>query len=156
MRVLREIDFFGKKMFLIFFRLLSGELSYFGNESPTDCQKCVWSVSRNFFQGYCFFSESFFNSLVFSLRKWSQIFEEIKKIDFWPEKISTLVIVGFHASRELFADFFPGKESIAKTFWQLERKFVMFCRNFPADSWKAHHCLQMNLLSENMFLLLEK
>ena len=82
--------------------------------------------------------------------------KNLKKMDFWPKKINTLVIARFHASRELFVDFFLGKGSIAKTFSQLERNFVKFCRNFAADSWKAHHCVQMNLLSENMFLLLEK
>ena len=76
------IFFFGKKTFLIFFRLLSGELSYFGDESPTDCQKCVWSVSRNFFWGDRFFSERFFNSLIFSLRNWAQPFKELEKNGF--------------------------------------------------------------------------
>ena len=74
--------FFGKKMFLIFFRLLSGELSYFGDESPTDCQKSVGSVSRKFFQGDRFFSERFFNSLTFSLRNWAQPFKELEKNGF--------------------------------------------------------------------------
>ena len=36
--------------------------------------------------------------------------KSFKKMEFWPEKIVTLVIAGFHASRELFPDFFPGKE----------------------------------------------
>ena len=31
----------------------------------------------------------------------------------------------------------------------------MFCRNFPAKSWNVYHCVQMNLLRENM-LSMEK
>ena len=58
--------------------------------------------------------------------------------------------------RDSLWSFSTGKKSFAKTFSQLGRKFVLSCRNFPADLWKVHHCVQMNLLSKHIFFFGKK
>ena len=130
MNVLRENVFFSEKRnVFLFFRLLSGELSYLGVESPTDCQKCIWSVSRFFFQDYLF-SENFFNSLLFSLINWAQLFRKHEKMDFWREEISTVFITGFHASREIFAEFSNGKKPLQKRFRNLGVRSLYLVQTF--------------------------
>ena len=86
------------------------------------------------FQGDCFFSEKKFNSLVFPLKKWPQLFKKFITMNFWQKTSARLSQLDSTLPRGLFAGFFPGKESIAKTFSQLERKFVkFFCRKKSAD-----------------------
>ena len=119
--------------------------------------KNAFGLSRGiFFEEIVSFLKDFLTVWYFLSEIERNLLKNLKKMDFWPEKTSTFVIAGFHASIELFVVFFLGKRSVAKTFSQLERNLVKFCRNFPADSWKAHHCVQMNLLSENMFLIMDK
>ena len=139
-----------KKMFLDFFQLLSVELSYFGDESPTGCQNCVLSKGTFSRRSFLFWKKT--DSLILCLRIWEELLKEIIKMEFWRKNISTVVTTGFHGSRgNLCGIYFSGKESFAKTFLQLERKFVMFFPKLPGHSWNVHHCVQINLLGENMF-----
>ena len=157
MRVLRENDFFlEKKCFWFFFGSWAENCHTLAmNLQPI--VKNAFGLSRGiFFKEIVSFLKDFLTVWHFLSEIERNLLKKLKKMDFWPEKTSTFVIAGFHASKELFVDFFLGKRSVAKTFSQLERNFVKFCRNFSADSWKAHHCVHMNLLSENMFLIMEK
>ena len=153
MMVLGDVSFFWKKRrFLSFFQLLGGDLSYFGGESPTDCKNAFF-LSRETLSRRLFLFWKKINNLVFSLKKWAEPFKKHITMNFWQKLSARLSQLDFTLPEGLFADFFPGKESIAKRFSQLERKFVMFCRKNSAEAWKVHHWVQMSLLKKNMFFL---
>ena len=153
MNVLRDVSFFLKKgRFLSFFQLLGVELSYFGDESPTDCKNAFF-LSRGTLLRRLFLFWKKLENLVFSFKKWAEPFKKFTTMNFWQKKSARLSQLDSTLPEGLFADFSPGKESIAKTFSQLERKFVLFCRKKSTDSWKVHHCVQMNSLRKNMFFM---
>ena len=143
--------FFEKKNVYEFFSALERRIVILWRWISNRLSKLRLVCLEELFQGDCFFSEKNFNSLVVSLKNWAEPFKKFKTMKFWQKTISTVVTSIFHASRGTLCGFFSRKRIICKMFSQLERKFVTSCRSFPTDSWKVHHCIQMNLLRVNMF-----
>ena len=109
MIVLREVSVFLKKeMFLCFFQLLGGELSYFGDESPTDCKNAFFLSRRTWSRRLFLFWKIIYN-LVFSFKKREEPFKKFITMNFWQKISARLSQLDSTLPEGLFADFFSRK-----------------------------------------------
>ena len=145
------VFFLKKRKIFEFFPALERRMVILWRRISNRLSKMRFICLEEVFQGDCLFSEKKIKFLVISLKIWADFSEKFRKRGFWREIIGTFVTTGFHGSRgTLCGIFLPGNESFARTFSQLERKFVTFCQKNSADSWKVHHGVQMILLRRNL------
>ena len=130
MNVLRDFSFFWKKeSFCVFFSSWAENCHTLAmNLQPI--VKNAFFLSRGTFSRRLFLFWKKINSLVFPLKKWAQPSKKFITMNFWQKISARLSQLDSTPPEGLFADFFNGKESIAKTFSQLERSSLCFVETF--------------------------
>ena len=131
MNVLRDFSFFLKKgKFLRFFQLMGGKLSYFGDESPTDCKNAFF-LSRGTSSTRLFFFWKKLKNLVFSLKKWAEPFKKFITMIFWQKISARLSELESTLPEGLFAEFFfAEKNHLQKRFRSLNGSSLCFVEKF--------------------------
>ena len=122
--------FLKKGRFLSFFQLLGVELSYFGDEPPTDCKKAFF-LSRGTLSRRLFLFWTKINSLVFPLKKWAQLFKKFITMIFWQKISARFSQLESTLPEGLFAEFFfAEKNHLQKRFRNLSGSSLCFVEKF--------------------------